>query len=126
MTLRDKIFSRHVELKRVPYHWDYFDCDVIIQELTTEDVEMLAKTAYDPRRRELRGSYIAMKIIASVLDPDTMKPLFSKADLKFISSLPAAATAGISEMIERVNGTITADIEDAEKNCAKTPNCSPE
>jgi hypothetical protein len=120
VTLRDRIIQTPVKRNEKLYHWDAFDSDVLIVEPSTKIIEDLASETVDIEHKRVRPNYTAMKIIACVYDPESRKPLFTKADRQYISELPSSITAPLSSEIETICGPSNKDISDAEKNLETT------
>jgi peptide methionine sulfoxide reductase MsrB len=117
LTLRDEILNKKIQLREEKVHWNAMDCDVLIRELTRAQVDKLADNILDQRTKKINTEkYAVMKIIASVYDPDTGKPVFSKADFDTMAGWPASVTDELSEKIEMLNGARADDIEEAVKN----------
>jgi hypothetical protein len=107
MTLRDEILSTKIVQRKKTVHWTYFNRDVLLVELTQLDIDRIAKMMIDPKTRQQREDLTAPKIIMSVRDPETEKPLFTRADLPWVSALPLSASGQIVQEIELLNSPIT-------------------
>ena len=86
------------------------------RELTTKELETLAESVVDMDHKRLKKSYNAAKIIASVYDPQTGLPLFTRADIKQISEWPVTMTKDICAEIEKLNDIVKADVDDAKND----------
>jgi hypothetical protein len=116
LTLRDQILSKNITVKEKAYYWKEMDAHVLLRELTTKEVDALADATVDKKNQRLKKSYNAAKIIASTYDPATGKPVFTAADIGYLSSLPATATQDICMEIELLNMPSKEDVDEAEKN----------
>ncbi len=110
------------DIKTKDVYVEPWDGHVCVKGLTGKErdkwessiVEMKKKTAVV--KDNIRAKLVAL----SIVDPDTMKPIFAEADIEALGAKSAAALDVIFSEARKLSGISEDDVEELEKNSGKT------